>query len=79
MITWQRQGSGQAGLVYGEARLTKDIDITLGASLDRLAEVLQIVAAIGLEDARLLLKKNSQVDELYILSSRRLKNSSFAG
>ena len=28
---------GQAVLVYGEPRLTKDIDITLGVGLDRLA------------------------------------------
>ena len=33
---------GQAVLLYGEPRLTKDIDITLGASLDRLADVLAL-------------------------------------
>ena len=30
---------GQAVLLYGEPRLTKDIDVTLGATLDRLPEV----------------------------------------
>lgn len=39
---------GQAVLVYGEARLTKDIDITLGVFLDRLAEVLSLVTTLGL-------------------------------
>jgi hypothetical protein len=40
---------GQAVLVYGEARLTKDIDITLGVFLDRLTEVLSLVTALGLK------------------------------
>jgi len=40
---------GQAVLVYGEPRLTRDIDITLGASLDRLAEVVAAAAAAGLK------------------------------
>jgi hypothetical protein len=34
---------GQAVLVYGEPRFTKDIDITLGAGIDRLEEVLKLV------------------------------------
>jgi len=40
---------GQAVLLYGEARLTKDIDIILGVFLDRLAEVLSLVTALGLK------------------------------
>jgi predicted nucleotidyltransferase len=40
---------GQAVLLYGEPRLTKDIDITLGASLDRLPEVLKLATRMGLE------------------------------
>jgi len=40
---------GQAVLLYGEPRLTKDIDVTLGATLDRLAEVLALVEKMGLE------------------------------
>jgi len=40
---------GQAVLLYGEPRLTKDIDITLGADLRRLRDVLQAVAAADLK------------------------------
>jgi len=40
---------GQAVLVYGEARLTKDIDVTLGAGLDRLDEVVAAVRDLGFE------------------------------
>ncbi len=40
---------GQAVLIHGEPRLTRDIDVTLGASLDRLDEVVQVVRRIGLE------------------------------
>ena len=40
---------GQAVLLYGEPRLTKDIDVTLGATLDRLPQVLELVQAMGLE------------------------------
>lgn len=39
---------GQAVLVHGEPRLTQDIDISVAASPDRLAEVLAGVAAAGL-------------------------------
>jgi len=39
---------GQAVLHHGEPRLTKDIDITLGAGIDRLPEIKDIVAALGL-------------------------------
>lgn len=38
---------GQAVLMYGEPRLTRDIDITLGASLDRLPELVGISDRIG--------------------------------
>lgn len=40
---------GQAVLVHGEPRLTKDIDVTLGVALDRLGEVLRLVEAAGLQ------------------------------
>ena len=39
---------GQAVLLYGEPRLTKDIDITLGADLTRLQDVLSAVHDIRL-------------------------------
>lgn len=38
---------GQAVLVYGEPRFTKDIDVTLGAGVERLEEVLQLVVGLG--------------------------------
>jgi hypothetical protein len=40
---------GQAVLVYGEPRLTKDIDITVGASLDRLTALVRLVETVDLE------------------------------
>jgi hypothetical protein len=39
---------GQAVLLYGEPRLTKDIDITLGVGLDRLPEILALAEWMGL-------------------------------
>ncbi len=39
---------GQAVLLYGEPRLTKDIDASLAAGLDRLPEVIATAAATGL-------------------------------
>jgi len=38
---------GQAVLLYGEPRLTQDIDVTLGAGPDRLEEILDLVRARG--------------------------------
>ncbi len=40
---------GQAVLLYGEPRLTRDVDLTLGADLDRLGELIGLVAAAGLK------------------------------
>ena len=39
---------GQAVLLYGEPRLTKDIDITLGVDIDKLNELLNSIKKIGL-------------------------------
>jgi len=39
---------GQAVLLYGEPRLTKDIDITLGVNIDRLPDLLSIVEELSL-------------------------------
>jgi predicted nucleotidyltransferase len=39
---------GQAVLHYGEPRLTKDIDITLGVGVDKLPVIKDIVKALGL-------------------------------
>jgi predicted nucleotidyltransferase len=38
---------GQAVLVYGEPRLTRDIDVTMGVGPDRLGEVLDLVKEQG--------------------------------
>lgn len=40
---------GQAVLVYGEPRLTRDIDITLGVDVDHLGEVLAVVQELNLK------------------------------
>src|SRR2546427_9120691 len=38
---------GQAVLLYGEPRLTKDIDVTLGRDTDQSKEILEIVQDLG--------------------------------
>ncbi len=40
---------GQAVLLYGEPRLTRDIDITLGLTIDHLDEILNIVYSLNLK------------------------------
>ena len=40
---------GQAVLLYGEPRLTRDIDITLGISVEMLDEMLLVAETIGLK------------------------------
>jgi len=40
---------GQAVLLYGEPRLTRDIDITLGVDVDHLGEVLAVVQGLNLK------------------------------
>jgi len=40
---------GQAVLIYGEPRLTKDIDITLGVDIDRYEEIMKIVQSLNLK------------------------------
>jgi len=40
---------GQAVLLYGEPRLTKDIDITLGVNIDSLEHLLRAVQALALK------------------------------
>lgn len=55
---------GQAVLVHGEPRLTRDIDVTLGVALDGLPEVLRVVAAAGLHP---LVEPESFVRETMVL------------
>jgi hypothetical protein len=40
---------GQAVLVHGEPRLTRDIDVTLGLTTDNIAAVLAAVGSVGLK------------------------------
>jgi predicted nucleotidyltransferase len=40
---------GQAVLLYGEPRLTKDIDITLGLNIDAVDKIIEILKEISLE------------------------------
>jgi predicted nucleotidyltransferase len=51
---------GQAVLVYGEPRLTRDIDITLGIDVNGLGEIKKITKAIGL---KILVKKEKEFVE----------------
>ena len=39
---------GQAVLLYGEPRLTRDIDVTLGIGVEGIAKVREVAAAMGL-------------------------------
>lgn len=40
---------GQAVLLYGEPRLTRDIDITLGVNIDRINDILAVVKELSLK------------------------------
>ncbi len=54
---------GQAVLLYGEPRLTKDIDITLGIGVKELNKIKKIVSIIGLK----ILVKREFVDKNMVL------------
>ena len=56
---------GQAVLLYGEPRLTRDIDITLGVGVEGLSKVKKMVLSMGLE----ILVKNEKdfVSETMVL------------
>ena len=54
---------GQAVLLYGEPRLTKDIDITLGIGVNGLNKIKKIVSIIGLK----ILVKREFVDKNMVL------------
>lgn len=56
---------GQAVLLYGEPRMTRDIDITIGAGTDRLGELLGVLKETGL---RAIPKTvNDFVEETFVL------------
>jgi predicted nucleotidyltransferase len=48
---------GQAVLLYGEPRLTRDIDITLGIGVEELSKVKKILRTMGL---KILVKKDKE-------------------
>jgi len=48
---------GQAVLLYGEPRLTRDIDVTLGIGVDELARIKKVLPAMGL---KILVKKDQE-------------------
>ncbi|TKS61287.1 MAG: hypothetical protein EWM72_00774 [Nitrospira sp.] len=39
---------GQAVLLYGEPRLTRDIDVTLGIDVDRVSDLLKVATQLSL-------------------------------
>jgi len=47
---------GQAVLLYGEPRLTRDIDVTLGIGVNGLEKVRKVIEALGLK----ILVKNGE-------------------
>ncbi len=51
---------GQAVLLYGEPRLTRDIDVTLGIGVRELARIKKILPAMGL---KVLVKKDQEFVE----------------
>ena len=69
---------GQAVLVYGEPRLTKDIDITLGINVDELNRIIGVEDAIKLkiigDDYKNFVKETLVKLVLFIISlSKTLK------
>lgn len=67
---------GQAVLLYGDPRLTKDIDITLGIDVDGLPKVERIVKALSLKalvgDAAQFVKQNLILPVLHEPSGIRI-------
>lgn len=59
---------GQAVLLYGTPRLTKDIDITLGINVDELEKAVKVVKNIGLD----IIPKSFEcfVKETFVLPTR---------
>ncbi len=67
---------GQAVLVYGEPRLTKDIDITLGVDIDELDRILKIVEELQLrvlpQDVRTFVEKTMVLPAEHIVGSAQV-------
>ncbi len=60
---------GQAVLLYGEPRLTRDIDITLGTGTERLVDVLKVLKELSLkplpEDLQAFVKETMVLPSLH--------------
>ncbi len=67
---------GQAVLLYGEPRLTRDIDITLGTPPDHCGDVLAMVAQLGLhvlvEDAEKFVRETLVLPAMDVPSGIRI-------
>ena len=63
---------GQAVLLYGEPRLTRDIDITVGMGVDGLDRVEKIMKAIGLKS--LVEKEKAFVERTMVLPTLEKKS-----
>ena len=67
---------GQAVLLYGEPRLTRDIDITLDTPPDRCGDVLAMVAQLGLhvlvEDAEKFVRETLVLPAMDVPSGIRI-------
>ena len=64
--------NGQAVLVYGEPRLTRDIDITLGIGVSELARIKRVLPAMGL---KVLVKKVQEFVERTMVLPTKDKES----
>lgn len=63
---------GQAVLVYGEPRLTRDIDITLGIGVSELARIKRVLPAMGL---KVLVKKVQEfVERTMVLPTKDMES-----
>jgi predicted nucleotidyltransferase len=63
---------GQAVLIYGEPRLTRDIDITLGIGVNELARIKKVLPAMGL---KILVKNDREFAERTMVLPTKDKES----
>ena len=67
---------GQAVLVYGEPRLTRDVDLTLGVTPDEFSRIVKVIKALNLqilvEDAEDFVRRTWVLPTLHPLSGLRV-------
>ena len=63
---------GQAVLIYGEPRLTRDIDVTLGIGVSELARIKKVLPAMGL---KILVKNDREFVERTMVLPTKDKES----